>query len=94
MNYGYVNSVYANTEGKTTKEFEFKFKAIKETEEATFEINEINCATAENKIYDDSNLDQDYKSEKVKVIVKSQEENNSGNDSNNSNNEKNDSNNV
>lgn len=93
MNYGYVNSVYANTEGKTTKEFEFKFKAIKETEEATFEINEINCATAENKIYDDSNLDQDYKSEKVKVIVKSQEENNSGNDSNNSNNEKNDSNN-
>ena len=79
-NDGYVNSVYANIEGKTANEFEFTFKAIKQIENAEFEIGEINCTTGENKTYDDSNLDQDYKSDKVTITANSGDSTNNGED--------------
>lgn len=69
VNYGYVASVYANLEGKGTKEFDFKFKATKQVKNAIFEITDMNCTTENSDVYDDSNLEQNYKSNVVKVIT-------------------------
>lgn len=69
INYTYIASVYANLEGKGTKEFDFKFKATKEVEDAIFEVIDMNCTTENGDVYDDSNLEQSYKSNKVKVII-------------------------
>lgn len=69
INYTYIASVYANLEGKGAKEFDFKFKATKQVENAIFEVIDMNCTTENSEVYDESNLEQSYKSDKVKVIV-------------------------